>query len=256
MSSDLTPAELKHRLKALGLFGLIACCDEIIDKPWLREVLAIEERERQKRGLERRARDAHVGATKPMVDFDWAWPKKIDREAIEELFSLEFIKTGHNAVLVGPNGIGKTMILKNVALHALSRGHTVRFVTASDMLAELAGQESAAGLARRLRRYTVPHLLCVDEVGYLSYNSRYADLLFEVVTRRYDASKPLLLSTNKAFAEWSEVFPHAACVVTLVDRLIHRAEVIDIEADSYRLKEAKEGAAVRSKQRSKERPPS
>jgi hypothetical protein len=86
---------------------------------------------------------------------------------------------------------------------------------------------------------------------HLSYNSRYADLLFEVVTRRYDAGKPLLLSTNKGFAEWSEVFPHAACVVTLVDRLIHRAEVIDIEADSYRLKEAKELTAARTKRRSK-----
>jgi DNA replication protein DnaC len=256
MTADLTPAEVKTRLKALGLFGLIACCDDIIDKPWLRDVLAIEERERQKRGFERRTRDAHVGAAKPMVDFDWAWPKKIDRLAIEELFSLSMIKTGHNAVLVGPNGVGKTMILKNVALHALSRGHTVRFATASDMLAELAAQDSSSILARRLRRYTVPHLLCVDEVGYLSYNSRYADLLFEVVTRRYDAGKPVLLSTNKAFSEWSEVFPHAACVVTLVDRLIHRAEVIDIEADSYRLKEAKEGAAARSKQRSKKQPPS
>jgi len=251
MTTELTPTELKTRLKALGLFGLIGCCDEIIDKPWLREVLAIEERERQKRGFERRARDAHVGATKPMVDFDWTWPKKIDRQAIEELFSLNFIKSGHNAVLVGPNGVGKTMILKNVAQQALSRGHTVRFATASDMLAELAAQESSPALARRLRRYTLPHLLCIDEVGYLSYNSRYADLLFEVVTRRYDAGKPLLLSTNKGFAEWSEVFPHAACVVTLVDRLIHRAEVIDIEADSYRLKEAKELTAARTKQRSK-----
>ena len=255
MTTDLTPIELKTRLKALGLFGLISCCEQIIDKPWLREVLAIEERERQKRGLERRMRDAHVGAVKPMIDFDWAWPKKIDREAIEELFSLNFIKTGHNAVLVGPNGVGKTMILKNVGHHALSRGHTVRFATASDMLAELAGQESAAGLARRLRRYTFPQLLCVDEVGYLSYNSRYADLLFEVVTRRYDAGKPLLLSTNKAFSAWGEVFPHAACVVTLVDRLIHRAEVIDIEAESYRLKEAKELNAARTKQRNK-KPPS
>lgn len=256
MTTDLTPTEVKARLKALGLFGLIACCDQIIDKPWLRDVLAIEERERQKRGFERRTRDAHVGAAKPMVDFDWDWPKKIDRQAIEELFSLSIISTGHNAVLVGPNGVGKTMILKNVALHALSRGHTVRFATASDMLAELATQDSSSGLARRLRRYTVPHLLCVDEVGYLSYNSRYADLLFEVVTRRYDAGKPILLSTNKAFSEWSEVFPHAACVVTLVDRLIHRAEVIDIDAESYRLKEAKEGAAARSKQRSKKTPPS
>jgi len=251
MTTDLTTIELKTRLKALGLFGLIACCDQVVDKPWINEVLAIEERERQKRGLERRMRDAHVGAAKPMVDFDWSWPKKIDRQAIEELFSLSFIKSGHNAVLVGPNGIGKTMILKNVAQHALSRGHTVRFTTASDMLAELAAQDSSSILARRLRRFTTPQLLCIDEVGYLSYNARYADLLFEVVTRRYDTQKPVLLSTNKAFSEWSEVFPHAACVVTLVDRLIHRAEVIDIEAESYRLKEAKELTVARTKQRSK-----
>jgi DNA replication protein DnaC len=251
MSTDLTPAELKARLKALGLFGLIACLDQIADKPWLQEVLAIEERERQKRGLERRLRHARVGAFKPMIDFDWDWPKKIDREAIDELFSLGFMKTGHNGVLVGPNGIGKTMILKNVAHQALVRGHTVRFATASDMLADLAAQDSSTALARRLRRYTVPHLLCVDEVGYLSYDNRYADLLFEVVTRRYDAHKSILLSTNKAFAEWSEVFPHAACVVTLVDRLIHRAEVVDIEAESYRLKEAKEHKAARTKRRGK-----
>ena len=251
MTTDLTTIELKTRLKALGLFGLIACCDQVVDKPWINEVLAIEERERQKRGLERRMRDAHVGAAKPMVDFDWSWPKKIDRQAIEELFSLSFIKSGHNAVLVGPNGIGKTMILKNVAQHALSRGHTVRFTTASDMLAELAAQDSSSILARRLRRFTTPQLLCIDEVGYLSYNARYADLLFEVVTRRYDTQKPVLLSTNKAFSEWSEVFPHAACVVTLVDRLIHRAEVIDIEAESYRLKEAKELTVARTKRRSK-----
>lgn len=255
MTHELTPTELKTRLKALGLFGLIACCDQIIDKPWLHEVLAIEERERQKRGLERRLRDAHIGTAKPMVDFDWSWPKKIDRQAIEELFNLSFIKSGHNAVLLGPNGVGKTMILKNVARHALSCGHTVRFTTASDMLAELAAQDSSSILSRRLRRYTAPQLLCIDEVGYLSYNSRYADLLFEVVTRRYDAQRPVLLSTNKAFSEWGEVFPHAACVVTLVDRLIHRAEVIDIEADSYRLKEAKELTAARIKSRNK-KPPS
>ena len=89
----------------------------------------------------------------------------------------------------------------------------------------------------------------MDEVGYLSYDSRYADLLFEVVTRRYDAQRPVLLSTNKAFTEWGEVFPHAACVVTLVDRLIHRVEVIDIDAESYRLKEAKELSVARTKQR-------
>ncbi len=247
--TTLNPTEIKDRLKTLGLYGLLGCYDEIVDKPWLPDVLAIEERERQRRSLERRLRNSRVAAFKPMADFDWSWPKRIDREAIDELFTLGFIKSGHNAVLVGPNGVGKTMILKNVAHQAVVRGYTVRFATASDMLADLAAQESSAALARRLRRYTIPHLLCVDEVGYLSYDSRYADLLFEVVTRRYDAQRPLLLSTNKAFTEWGEVFPHAACVVTLVDRLIHRAEVIDIDAESYRLKEAKELSAARTKQR-------
>jgi DNA replication protein DnaC len=254
MTREPQSPELKARLKALGLFGLIACWDEIADKPWLREVLAIEEREKQKRSLERRLRNSRVGPFKPIADFDWNWPKKIDREAIEELFTLAFLKSGHNGVLVGPNGVGKTMILKNVAHHALVRGHTVCFATASDMLADLASKDSSSALARRLRRYTTAQLLCVDEVGYLSYDNRYADLLFEVVTRRYEAQRPLLLSTNKAFSEWGEVFPHAACVVTLVDRLIHRADVIEIEADSYRLKEAKELSAARSKQRRSKKP--
>ena len=254
MSIERTTDELKARLKALGLFGLVACWEQIAQKPWLEEVLGIEEKERQKRGLERRLRNARIGAFKPIVDFNWSWPKKIDREAIDELFSLGFLKTGHNAVLVGPNGIGKTMILKNIAHHAVVRGHTVRFATASDMLSDLAAQDSSSSLARRLRRYTVPTLVCVDEVGYLSYDSRYADLFFEVVTRRYEAGRPILLSTNKAFADWSEVFPHAACVVTLVDRLIHRAEVIEIDAPSYRLKEAKEHNAARAKRRAKKTP--
>lgn len=247
--TELTPAETKARLKSLGLFGLLACWEQLADKPWLGEVLAIEERERHKRSLERRLRNSRVALFKPMTDFDWSWPKKIDREAIDDLFGLGFLATGHNAVLVGPNGVGKTMILKNLAHQAVVRGHTVRFATASDMLADLAAQSSSAALGRRLRRYTVPALLCIDEVGYLSYDGRYADLLFEVVTRRYDTQKPVLLSTNKAFADWGQVFPHAACVVTLVDRLVHRAEVIEIEAESYRLKEAKELTAARTKQR-------
>lgn len=92
-------------------------------------------------------------------------------------------------------------------------------------------------------------MLCIDEVGYLSYSNRYADLLFEVVTRRYEDSRSILLSTNKPFAEWSQVFPQAACVVTLIDRLVHRADLINIEADSYRLKEASEIAASKAASR-------
>ena len=241
--------ELRARLRKLGLFGLLGRADEVVSKPWLGELLNIEEDERQKRSLARRLRHAQIGSFKSIADFDWTWPRKIDRHAIEELFGLGFLDDGINAILVGPNGVGKSMILKNLAHHVLLQGHTVRVVSASDMLADLAAQESAPALARRLRRYTLPRLLCVDEVGYLSYSNRYADLLFEVVTRRYDLQRSIVLSTNKAFAEWSEVFPHAACTVTLVDRLVHRSEILQIDGDSYRLKEAKERAAQRSAKR-------
>lgn len=247
--TTMRPNELRARLRQLGLFGLLARADEIANKPWLDELLNIEEAERQKRSLARRLRHARIGAFKPIADFDWAWPKKIDRQGIEELFGLGFLDDGVNAVLIGPNGVGKSMILKNLAHHALVQGHTVRVTSASDMLADLAAQDTSAALGRRLRRYTLPKLLCIDEVGYLSYSNRYADLLFEVVTRRYDLQRPVVLSTNKAFAEWSEVFPHAACTVTLVDRLVHRSEIFEIEGDSYRLKEAKERAVQRSTSR-------
>ena len=136
------------------------------------------------------------------------------------------------------------MIAKNLLHQAILRGHSARFSLASDMLHDLAAQDSSTQLARRLRRYTSVPLLCIDEVGYLSYDSRYADLLFEVITRRYQ-QRATVLTTNKSFGEWNQVFPNAACVVTLVDRLVHRSEILAIDGDSYRLKEAQERAARR-----------
>jgi len=244
--------DLRERARRLGLFGLLARWSEVQTKSWLPELFDIEDAERQRRSLERRLRTARVGGFKPMADFDWSWPRKIDRAAIEDLFSLHFLSEGVNAIVLGPNGVGKSMILSSLAHHAILHGHTVCFTTASDMLADLAAQESSASLARRLRRYVVPRLLCIDEVGYLSYSNRYADLLFEVVTRRYEAQRAILVSTNKAFTEWSEVFPHATCTVTLVDRLVHRSEIIEIDGDSYRLKEAKERAAAKASSRKKQ----
>jgi len=243
-----SPEELHTRIQRLSLYGLLANWTEVQQEPWLEKLLALEEAERARRSLVRRIRNARIGRFKPMADFDWDWPKQIDREAIEELFTFGFVAEAANAVLVGANGIGKTMIGQNLAHQALLRGLTVRFTTASDMLSELAAQESDASLARRLRRYCNPALLVIDEVGYLSYDARYADLLFEVVTRRYE-QRSIVLSTNKSFTEWSEVFPNAACVVTLVDRLVHRAEIIKIDGESYRRKEAMERAAQRARQR-------
>ncbi|MEY4580389.1 MAG: hypothetical protein RL701_5092, partial [Pseudomonadota bacterium] len=146
--------DMQARLQRLGLYGLIARWSEIVDKPWLAELIKIEEAEQQRRSLDRRLRAARIGAFKTIADFDWEWPNKIDRQAIEDLFGLGFLDDGVNAILLGPNGVGKSMILRNLAHHSLVRGHTVRVTTASDMLAELATPDNSSLLSRRLKRFT------------------------------------------------------------------------------------------------------
>lgn len=236
--------ELRSRIKALGLWGLLSRFDEFAQQPWVKLLVDLEEVERKKRSLDRRITSARIGTFKPMADFDWDWPRKIDRELIEELLTLQFLSEAVNIIIAGPNGTGKSMLAQNIAYQALLRGATVRFTSASAMLNELASQESASGLQRRLRRYVNPALLVVDEVGYLSYDNRHADLLFEVVSRRY-ASQSIVLTTNKQFTEWNDMFPGAACVVTMIDRLVHKAEIVEIDGKSYRLKEAEERAQKR-----------
>jgi len=245
----LTLESARTRLRRLGFYGLFAQAETLLAEPWLARVLDIEDTERARRSLKRRLDHARLGAFKPIADFDWSWPSRCDRGAIEELFSLAFLAEAANVVLIGPNGLGKTMLLKNLAHQAILHGHSARFTLASDMLHDLAAQDSTVALARRLRRYTRCTLLCIDEVGYLSYDPRYADLLFEVITRRYELQRPIALSTNRPFGEWNQVFPNAACVVALVDRLLHRAEIATLDGKSYRFKEAQERAARKAKAR-------
>ncbi|MGF6806768.1 DNA replication protein DnaC [Paraburkholderia sp. Clong3] len=219
---------------------------------WVAPLLQWEEDERARRSLERRIRDARLGNFKPLCDFDWSWPTRCDRLAVEELMSLGFVRDTANVVLIGPNGVGKSTLALNLAYQALVHGHTALFTTAGQMLGELAALDSDSALRRRLRRYASPDVLVIDEVGYLSYSNRHADLLFELVSRRY-GSASTVVTTNRPFSEWHEVFPNAACVVSLVDRLVHRAEVIAIEGESYRVKEARERAEQRASRRSSAR---
>ena len=157
-----SPDEIRAAVRRLGLYGLLANWGEVHTCEWLPKLVAYEDAERRRRSLERRLRFARLGAVKPMADFDWHWPTKIDRAAIEELSTLDFLHEHANVVLVGPNGIGKTMIAQNLAHRALLGGATVRFTTASAMLNDLAAQDSASGLNRRLRHYCRPQLLAID----------------------------------------------------------------------------------------------
>lgn len=241
--------ELQERARNLGLRVIAKNWERYAEQPWVAELIAEEESERQRNGLERRLKEARIGQFKPISEFDWGWPTGISREQVEELLTLEFMEDAANVVLVGTNGLGKTMIAQNLASVAVTRGHTVRFVAASQMLNDLNNAALTPSKYRScLKKYCSPDLLVVDEVGYMSYSNNYADLLYEIISNRYQTSSTVI-TTNRGFKQWGEIFPNAACVVTMVDRLTHKAETVLIEGKSYRQREALERSEEKEKAR-------
>ena len=241
--------DMGRRLAKLGLRGIACGVDDFLARATklrltpmqlIEEMVRLESLDRARRSLERRQARSKLGAFKPMADFDWDWPKVIDRPLTERALGLDFVDEGANLIIVGAHGLGKSMLLKNIGHNAVLKGHTVLFATAAKMLGELATLDSPSRLATRMKHYAGMQLLCVDELGYLSYDSRAADILFEIVTRRYEARKSVAITTNLAFKQWNTVFPHATCTVALVDRLTHRADILKIEGESWRKKEARE----------------
>jgi DNA replication protein DnaC len=233
---------LAEQLAALGLRDTAARLDDLValatKRRWsptqiLEHLVASEHQERTRRSLERRLARSRLGRFLPMSDFDWAGPTRIDRPAVEAALRLEFLADARNVILVAAQGLGKTMIAQNIGHAAVLAGTHVLFTTAAQLLLDLGSQESTRALARRLNHYATRGLLVIDEVGYLSYDARAADLLFQVITRRYE-KRSLVLTTNLPFSDWPTIFPNAGSAVALIDRLVHHAEIIPIEGDSYR----------------------
>lgn len=254
---------LTTQLNALGLRGIAAEIDDIIalatKKRWsapqiIERVIEIERADRGRRSLERRLTRSKLGRFKTMDVFDWDWPKRIDRTLVESCLQLDFIDGAKNVVLAAPHGLGKTMIAQNIAHQAILAGHSVIFTTASQLLLDLTGAESARALDRRLKHYAGVGLLCVDELGYLSYDNRNADLLFQLINRRYE-KKSIVLTTNLAFSDWSKIFPNATCATALIDRIVHHAEIVAIDGDSYRRREAEREKVEGAKRRASKTKP-
>jgi DNA replication protein DnaC len=251
-----TTSDLSSALSQIGLRALSENLDDFIARAttgrWsarllLEQLTQLETNDRSRRSLERRLGLSGIKKFKPMADFDWNWPKKIERDVVERALTLDFIKEGRNLILVGGNGLGKTMIAKNICHAAILAGHSVLFRSAAAIIEDLQCPSPEAR-RRKLRTYANFGLVCIDEVGYLSFDDRAADLLYEVINRRYER-RSLIVTTNRVFKEWTDVFPNASCIVTLVDRLTHHADVTALEGKSYRLRESELEAEARRKKK-------
>jgi len=256
-------SDLPDRLRALGLTVTSSTLDDLValatKKRWgttelLEHIAAVEEADRARRGLDRRMSRSRLGKFKPIADFDWNWPTQIDRLLIESLLTLDFIEAGRNVVLVGNGGLGKTMIAQNIAHRSVLAGRSVLFLSAAQLLLDLGAQESSRALDRRLHYYAKVGLLVVDELGFLAFDNHNADLIFQVVSRRYE-KKSLVLTTNLAFADWHTVFPSATCATALVERVVHHADIVKIVGESYRLRESEADATTRRASRREKKPP-
>src|ERR1035437_12199 len=249
-NSDDVVSQLQHLGLALTAHSLEDLIARATSQRWsprqlLEEVARSESADLARRGLERRLTQARLGRFKPLADFDWNWPAKIDRPLVERALTLDFLAEARNLVFIASNALGQTPLAQNTAHAPVLAGPPVLFRPASELLADLDGD--SPGLRRRkFHFYARPSLLCLDEVGYLAYDAHAADLLFEIVNLRYERNS-LLLTTNRVFKDWNTVFPNATCIAALLDRLTHHADVTLIEGTSYRVRESELEAAARKK---------
>jgi DNA replication protein DnaC len=191
---------------------------------------------RQQRALERRIRAARFPVVRTLDQFDWSWPKKINRPQVQNLFRLSFLAEKANAVFVGGVGLGKSHLAAALGYEACQRGHSVLFTTAIDAINNLIAAQAVHRLKPELKKYLAPDLLCLDELGYLPIDKTGADLLFQIISQRYEHGS-IVLTTNKAYKHWTAIFNNDSGITSaILDRLLHHAETVLIEGKSYRTK--------------------
>ena len=211
---------------------------------FLEKVLASERVARDERKRTVLMRLATMPAIKSLEQFDWAQAGGAPKAQIMELGHLAFVERAENVVLLGPSGVGKTHLAKALVESALAAGHRALFVDAQAALDDLAAARAAGRLRARLRHYLTPHLLCLDAIAYQRIDIERLDLFYDLVRKRYDARRAIVITAVLPFANWPSVMPSSAATAALVDRFVHRATVIAIEGQSYRKKQAIERAAA------------
>jgi DNA replication protein DnaC len=204
---------------------------------YLRRLVDGEFGHRQQRSIERRIKAARFPVLKTLEQYRWDWPKKINRLQIQNLFRLEFIPQKGNVIFLGTVGVGKSHLATALGYTACVEGYTVLFADAIAVVNDLTAAQKTGSLKRAIKKYLRPQIVCLDEVGYLAIDQGGADLLFQVISQRYERGS-IILTTNKAFKQWPSIFNNDSTIASAVlDRLLHHAETVIIEGPSYRMKD-------------------
>jgi DNA replication protein DnaC len=236
LTALLTKLKMEHLENQLDAVCEQAAARDLDYKSFLTRALEVEWRGRDQRGAETRLRQARFPWVKSLEQFDFDFQPSLDRRQLRELAGLSFIERNHNVIILGPPGVGKTHLSIGLGVKAAEAGYSVRFLTLETMMTRLVKAKHENRLERALQQLAYPRLLIIDEIGYLPLSREEASLFFRLVVRRYERAS-LIITSNKSFLDWGEVFNDHVLATAILDRLLHHADTLNIKGESYRLKE-------------------
>lgn len=241
LTRQLTYLKLPYILENHEAVGQLAARKQWTHVHYLAELINQESKLRHDRTTQRRIRMARFPVVKTLDQFNWSWPKKINRAQIQNLLRLKFIEDKSNVVFIGGVGLGKTHLASALGYQACLKGHTVLFASAIDVINNLISAQHAGALKQELKKYLKPSMIILDELGYLPIDKNGADLLFQIISQRYEQGS-IVITTNRVFKDWPQIFNNDNTLTSaLLDRLLHHTEAVVIEGKSYRMKEVKKG---------------
>ena len=212
---------------------------------FLDNVLTEEVRAKTAKNVTMRTSLARFPFVKSLEAFDAPYQPSLDWKQISSLSNCHFIEHGENVVILGPPGVGKTHLAVGLGLKAIELGYRVLFTTAANMIASMSKAMHEGHLEDRLKVYTVPRLLIIDEIGYLPIDRQGANLFFQLISRRYEKG-PMILTSNQSFGSWGDVFGDRVIATAILDRVLHHSVTINIKGNSYRLKEKMKAGLIRA----------